>query len=278
MNSQWQGKLDLIYAYNQGNTNLIHSFSQAPLKIQRSFYPEGKDICHSVILHTAGGIVGGDILSQNVALQTKAQVFITTPAATKVYRSEHKLAEYHNFIKLEDESFLEYLPLENIIFNGSNYQQNLQIDLSEKASFLGWEITRFGRTAREEKFTEGNWKSTTEIWRDGQPLWIDRQFIIGNEKFINHPHNLAGKPLVATLIYIGKPVTKEFIEQVRALGKNNINNNIADFGVTLTLADGLVCRYLGFSTAEVKQWFMEVWKLLRFFQAQRNFTKPRVWL
>ncbi|MEB3281173.1 MAG: hypothetical protein VKK42_19830 [Lyngbya sp.] len=52
----WQGILRLKYAKDNNSTKLIEAYSQAPLKIQRSFYPEGKDICHNVILHTAGGI------------------------------------------------------------------------------------------------------------------------------------------------------------------------------------------------------------------------------
>ena len=39
------------------------------------------------------------------------------------------------------------------------------------------EITRFGRSARGEKFCFGNWRSHTEVWQQGQPLWIDRQWL-----------------------------------------------------------------------------------------------------
>ena len=57
--SGWHGSLNLVYAQHQGKTQVIHSQVKAPLKVQRPFYPEG-GICHSVVLHTAGGIVGGD--------------------------------------------------------------------------------------------------------------------------------------------------------------------------------------------------------------------------
>jgi urease accessory protein len=277
MTSRWEGKLNLVYTYNGGDTNIKESICQAPLKIQRPFYPEGKDLCHSVIIHTAGGIVGGDLLRQNIHLQPHSQVLITTPTATKVYKSEGKLAEYHTNITLEHDTYLEYLPLENIIFNGANYHQTLSVNLSENASFLTWEINRFGRTARNEQFIRGDWRSHTEIHHHDQPIWIDRQRQIGNETVINRPNSLAGKPLVATLLYLGKPISKNLINQTRELARNTLNTTQADFGVTHTLTDGLICRYRGHSTIEVKQWFMQIWEWLRHRQAQRQLIKPRIW-
>jgi len=60
----WHGSLDLVFAHCYGATQLIHSQVKAPLKVQRPFYPEGPGICHSVILHTAGGWWGRSPLSQ----------------------------------------------------------------------------------------------------------------------------------------------------------------------------------------------------------------------
>ena len=66
--SDWQGILELEYRHHGGKTHISHQQSQAPLKLQRPFYPEGEGICHSVILHTAGGIVGGDRLHRILIL------------------------------------------------------------------------------------------------------------------------------------------------------------------------------------------------------------------
>ena len=83
----WHGRLNLVYANRDGSTQIIHNQMQAPLKVQRPFYPEGKEICHSVILHTAGGVVGGDRLSSNFHLEPNAQALITSATASKIYRS-----------------------------------------------------------------------------------------------------------------------------------------------------------------------------------------------
>jgi urease accessory protein len=270
----WHGSLNLVYSHLQGATKITHSQVQAPLKIQRAFYPEGPNICHSIVLHTAGGIVGGDRLSQNIHLQANTHSLITTAAANKIYRSNGQQARQTIQIQVDNGACLEWLPQETIVFNDANYRQDLRVELAEDATWLGWEITRFGRTARGEKFLQGEWKSHTEVWRQGQPLWIDRQWLPGGEEIFNSPHGLAGQPVVASLAWIGKTVSPEIIEQVRLLWSSKERQGEA--GVT-QLISGILCRYRGNSTLEVRNWFMDVWHLLRLSLLGCSIIKPRVW-
>jgi urease accessory protein len=273
--SAWHGSLDVTYRHQQGVTYPSYSLVKAPLKVQRPFYPEGKAICHSIILHTAGGIVGGDRLSQTLQVQQNAHALITTAAAGKVYRSNGKLAQQTIRIEIEADACLEWLPQESIIFNGANYQQDLRVELATGASWLGWEITRFGRSARGERFLQGEWRSHTEIWQQGQPLLIDRQWLPAGEATIDSPVGLAGYPIAATLIWIGKPVSPEIIERAQSLWDDR--NYQGEAGVTSTQAQGLLCRYRGSSTAEVRNWFADVWQLLRLSLLKRPAIKLRVW-
>jgi urease accessory protein len=270
----WQGSLDLVYARHHNKTQVIHSQMQAPLKVQRPFYPEKEAVCHSVVLHTAGGIVGGDRLSQNIHLKPNAQALITTAAAGKVYRTQGLEARQNIQIQVEAGACLEWLPQETIVFNGAVYRQELRVELAPGASWLGWEITRFGRSARGEKFLQGEWRSHTEIWQQARPLWIDRQWLPGGEESVYSPHALAGQPIVGTLAWVGQPVSLELIEKARQLWSDKERQGRS--GVT-PLMSGLLCRYRGSSTAEVRNWFTDVWQLLRFSCLGRSVVKPRVW-
>lgn len=275
--SEWQGKVNLVYADRQNTTQLIHNLAIAPLKVQRPFYPEGTDICHSVILHTAGGMAGGDRLSFDVQLQPKAKTLITTAAASKIYRSNGLQAKQNIQIKVDSGAYLEWLPQETIVFNDANYRQDLRVELAPNATWLGWEITRFGRSARGEKFLQGEWRSYTEIWRQGNPLWIDRQWLPAGEEIINSPHGLAGQPIVATLVWIGEKVSLEIVEKARELWLNQpIFASKGEAGVT-QLTEGLLCRYRGASSSEVRHWFKQVWHLLRLYFCDRPSCPPRVW-
>jgi urease accessory protein len=268
----WHGRLDLVYDYCQNGTVLRGNYQQAPLKVQRPFYPEGSQVCHSVILHTAGGVVEGDRLTSHIHLQAQAQVLITTATASKIYLSNGKESEQNIQIKVDDNACLEWLPQETIVFNGANYRQNLQVELAANATWLGWEITRFGRTARGEKFVQGKWRSYTEVWRENVPLWIDRQYLPGSEEVFHSPHCLAGQPIVGTLVWLGSPVSTEIIKQARM---GEIISD-AEIGVT-RLEHGFLCRYRGCSTSEVRNWFTSVWQLMRMSFLQRGNCLPRVW-
>ncbi|WP_353932082.1 urease accessory protein UreD [Okeanomitos corallinicola TIOX110] len=271
IDKSWYGQLNLVYAQRQNSTQLIYNHNQAPLKIQRPFYPEGQQVCHSVILHTAGGVVGGDRLSAEIHLQKNTQVLITTAAASKIYRSNGLPARQTVNIQVDAGACLEHLPQETILFDGAVYRQDLRVKLATNASFIGWEITRLGRSARNEKFLQGEMRSHTEIWQNNIPLWIDRQYIPGSTEVFHSIHGLAGKPVIGSFIVVGLTISPEIIKQARLLNIHNL-----DVGVT-RLEHGFLCRYRGHSTTEVRSLFTNIWQNLRVSLLNRGNCIPRVW-
>ncbi len=283
--ASWCGRLELEYAARQGKTIPDRVFVQAPLKVQRPFYPEGESICHSVVLHTAGGIVGGDRLDLRVHLQPHTQAVITSAAAAKVYRSNGREAQQTTHLQVSDSACLEWLPQETIVFDGANYQQQLRVDLAPNAMWLGWDITRLGRSARGEQFASGMWRSQTEVWQGDQLIWVDPQIIQGGSSVMSSLHGLAGHPVIATFAFVGRQVSKDFVAEIRSIWETEatVENegdaqqlNQAEIGVT-RLMSGLLCRYRGHSTVEARQWFMRIWEVVRRSYLGRPVSVPRVW-
>jgi len=272
--SAWTGCIRLRFNYRNGTTYVTPQQVRAPLKIQRPFYPEGSEVCHSVILHTAGGMVGGDRLNWHLQLDTQARALITTAAASKVYRSNGLAAQQTIQIQVAAGACLEWLPQETIVFNGAVYQQNLRVELAPGASWLGWEITRLGRTARAEQFLQGSWRSHTEVWQQGSPLWIDPQSIQGGTAMLSSPHGLAGQPVVGTMAWVGEAMPPDLVAKARTLWTSTQRRGEA--GAT-QLPQGMLCRYRGTSSWEARDWFTGVWHLLRSFQGLPA-CRLRVWL
>lgn len=269
---QWQGCLELEFRQRQG-TQLSRSFVQAPLKVQRPFYPEGREVCHVVTLHTAGGVVGGDRLCFNLQLHPQSHALITTAAAGKWYGSKALEATQTAHMAVAEGACLEWLPQETIVFAGAQVRQSLRVELAEDALWLGWEVLRFGRTARGEQFTSGEWRSRTEVWQGDRPLWVDPQWLIGDSSMLTSPHGLWHCPVVGSFAVVGRSVSPEIVEQVRSLIPPSEQ---AEFGATRLMA-GLLCRYRGQSTAEARRWFTAAWSLLRPMVLHRVVCQPRVW-
>jgi urease accessory protein len=283
----WQGKLHLEFTEDQGATRLAQCQVQAPLKVQRPFYPEGEQVCHCVALHTAGGVVGGDRLSLTLDLHPRAHALLTTAAAGKIYRSNGLVAEQSTRIQVAEAAVLEWFPQEVIVFDGADYRQDLRVELGQGAIWLGWEVTRLGRSARGETFLTGEWRSHTEVWQGDRLLWVDPQWVKGGSAMLTSLHGLAGYPVIASFVLIGREVSKDLVGKVRSLwygeGQEDDfslpqtpNPDVAEIGVT-RLMSGLLCRYRGRSTAEARRWFVAVWSLLRQDYLDRPSCKPRVW-
>ncbi len=273
--SPWRGQLDLTYAYQNDETRPIHVQTQAPLRVQRPHYPEGPSICYSTVVHTAGGIVGGDELAHNIHLQTRSQALITTPAATKVYRSAGPISQQTTTIQLDSESYLEWFPQETIVFNAAKYHQQLRINLEPGAVALLWDITRFGRTARGECFDVGDWRSDVEVWQGSRPLLIDRQHLPGNPEILQNVHGLNGFPVVGTFALVGLDSSGDlFLDLRHALQQSGVP--AMNIGLTRGLK-GVTCRYRGSSSQEARQAFVALWRVIRQFRNGKVPPLPRLW-
>lgn len=272
--TQWQGKLSVQYRLSGGRTYPVVEEMVAPLKLQRPFYNLGSGNCQSVLLHTAGGLVGGDRLSLSLHLMPKTSVFWTTPSATKVYRSGGQMAQTQVQIRIEPGASFAWFPLETILFNGALYQQELEVELSPGAIWCGWEWTRLGRTALGEGFDRGQWRSRTQVNQQGMPLWIDAQSSSISQGALESDYGLGGYPVVGSFCWLGAEIGRSLLEEVRAVFPRSEKK----FSVGVTrLPQGLLCRYRGDSTEAGKRLFIEVWRLLAQANGQGNWSRPRAW-
>jgi urease accessory protein len=272
--SAWRGELNIDFACHDHKTIIASSFQRSPLKIQQPLYPEKNGVCHTVVHHTAGGMVGGDILTQNFTLGPHCQSFVTTPAAAKIYKTNGAIAQQHTHIHIADGACLEFFPQETIVFNHAVYQQSYYLHLGHQAHYCGWELTRFGRTARGETFEQGDWKSSFEVQHQGKLIWIDRQWLPGGNHLHQSLNGLNHRSIYGNFYWFGASVEANCLTQSRHLAQNLVTQG--QTGVT-ELNQGMVCRYQGPSTTEAKKWFLAVWGLLREVYLNRTPITPRVW-
>ena len=173
--------------------------------MQRPFYPES-GVCHVYLLHPPGGVAGGDRLDVAVRVGQGAHALITTPGATKFYRSSGPQARVRQRLSVAPGGILEWLPQEGIFFPGADIQVATELDLQGDARLFAWELQTLGRPALGERFSRGRADLGLALSRDGRPLLRERLRIEGTGG-LDGPSTLRGFPICGTLI--AGPATAE---------------------------------------------------------------------
>jgi urease accessory protein len=236
--------------------------------VQRPFTSRDGGL-HTYLIHPPGGIAGGDELELEVMLQPGARVLLTTPAATKFYRvlsGRRARLEQRISVTCAD---LEWLPQENIYFRGASARTCTRIDLHGSSRFLGWEINCFGRPAVGETFDAGQLSMHFELWRDHNPLLIDRQNHDSSEATRLAPWSYAGHAASGCLLaYPCMPAHRDALLAWLA----------GDTRVSLSLVDSvLACRVLADQGETVRILLAQAWRLLRPGILGSAADPPRIW-
>jgi urease accessory protein len=191
----WHARLSLDYALEAGRT-VARFEHDGPLRILQALYPEGDAVCHNVLVHPPSGLVGGDTLDISVRVRTGAHGLVTTPGATRFYRSDGEAAIQRTRISLAEGARLEWLPLEAICYSGCIAQNHLTLDLEPGAQAIGWDVAALGLPESDLPFERGSLLQHLEV--PGQ--WLERGRIDAlDQRLMAEPLGLAGHRCMATL-------------------------------------------------------------------------------
>jgi urease accessory protein len=283
----WCGSAQLRFE-RRGATTIHQGGASSPLKLQRAF-SQASGHCELPLLHTAGGLVGGDRLRIEASLAPGSRALLTTVAAQKVYGSVARSrrqpagswAHQDLHLQLAADSDLEWLPQELVLYADGLYEQRARVQLAPGASLLMAEVVRLGRTAAGEGLGAGRWRSALEIRRltgAGQPQhWelVDRLELGGAA--LQADHGLAGEPVFGSLVWVApQPLEPAALERLLAdcrADREGLPGQLA----CGALEQGLVARYRGPSSQAARFWFTRLWARLRHQRGLAPPQLPRVW-
>lgn len=281
----WQDEAWLRFE-RRGDRTVHQGGATAPLKLQRAFQQSGGH-CELPLLHTAGGLVGGDQLELQLDAGPGSRALITTVAAQKAYGSVARSRLHPNgqwarqrvAMELAAGSTLEWMPQELVLYDGALLEQQLSVRLAADAAVLTADVVRFGRTAAGEGLGQGCWRSSVEICRQlpGGSRWelVDR-LELGGEA-LSSPHGLGGDAVFGSLVWAApQPV------DAGAMAELLVGCRADRAGLTGTMAcgalsQGLIARYSGSSTQAARFWFCRIWARLRAQGGLAAPELPRVW-
>lgn len=272
----WHASLHLNY-FRSGERSVAHYRHDGPLRILQSLYPEGDAICHNVLVHPPGGLVGGDTLDIRVKVAAGAHGLITTPGATRFYKSVHEPAVQAVHARLAEGARLEWLPLETLAYNQCRAENRAVFELAPGAELMGWDITALGLPAADQPFVAGSFAQHLEV----PSVWLEQGCIEAHDtRLLDGPLGLAGQRCMATLFFVaGTPLARERREAALEAVRTRIDAHAlrATAGATSPHPQVLVVRVLAplvepaleLLKALRAAWRRELWQL--------DAAPPRVW-
>jgi urease accessory protein len=271
--SAWQASLALGFADDAGTTRLIDNIHCGPLRVQKPLYPEGGAVCHAIIVHPPGGVVGGDRLAIAATVGAGARALLTTPGAAKWYKANGKVSRQDVRLDVGQGASLEWLPQETIFFDHADVALEQTINLAADACYIGCEILCMGRRASGESFATGRVAQRTQIRRDARLIWWEQGALLGGH--LASPLVLNGHTVCATLIAVGPPLPASLLAEIRT---DLAARMAADMAFGISQAKGvLVARHLGDDSEAARRIMLAVWRHLRPHLLGREAVTPRIW-
>ncbi|HEV7817433.1 MAG TPA: urease accessory protein UreD [Janthinobacterium sp.] len=269
-----QARLTLGFADDAGTTRLVERCHFGPLRVQKPLYPEGGAVCHAIVVHPPGGVVGGDRLAISAHAGPSAHAFLATPGAAKWYRANGKISRQQVSLQAGPGAAIEWMPQESIFFDQADVVLEHSVCLAADARYIGCEILCLGRRASGESFSAGKITQRTQIRRDGKIIWWEQGALAGGGAMLASPLGMHGQSVCATLVAAGQAVPAALMDAMRAA--------LADFGAgaacgATQLKGVLVARYLGHDSEAARRAMLAVWMLLRPHLLGREARIPRIW-
>jgi urease accessory protein len=277
----WHASLKLHYqsapladAAPRTTLQFVHD---GPLRVLQSLYPEGPAVCHNVLVHPPGGIVGGDTLDIQVQIDSNAHALITTPAATRFYKSMGAAGTQQVDVKLHSGARLEWLPLETIAYNGCNAFNKAVFSLEPGAEMIGWDMTALGLPHADLPYVRGSIEQHIEV----KDAWLERARIDATDtRLLQSPLGLAGHLCMGTLFFAaGDAIERNrrdtLLEKVRAILSAHPLASTA--GATSPHPRVIAVRLLAPMTEPAMELLQQVWLALRQVAWNMPDTVPRIW-
>jgi urease accessory protein len=272
----WHAQLNLNYRLEAARSVARHQHS-GPLRILQSLYPEGDAVCHNVLVHPPGGLVGGDTLDIQIDVAPGAHGLITTPGATRFYRSNGAAALQDTRIHVAPDGRLEWLPSEAICYNQCQAENRLRFQLAPGAELMGWDVTAFGLPQAQQPYTQGHFCQHLEL----PGIWLERGRIdASDQRLLDSPLGLAGHRCMASIFFL----TGSKLDNARRAAALDVARQVIDqhalhpsAGATSPHGQVVVVRALAPLVEPAMDLMKQVWAAWRAHFWQMSATKPRIW-
>lgn len=275
----WSALLQVHLQQRDGRTVLAHNRHQGPLRVQKLLQPGPHAPAQLLLVHPPGGIAGGDELQLDLRIDGPARALVTTPGATRWYRSSGATALQQVRLQIGSSATLEWLPQDNIVQDHALAHSTLHIDLEGDAALLGWDVLQLGQPLVGRPFQQGQWLQDLQLRRDGRLLLAERCLYTPQLLQQAAPQQLAGHTVVGSLWANGGKLGQD-PEPVLAACRDLLQHGSDVVAGVSWLEAPTAClclRALAHDAQLLRDRLLQIWALLRPLVIGHPASIPRIW-
>jgi urease accessory protein len=215
-----------------------------------------------MLLNPTGGVLGGDHLMTEVVQEAGTHVCLTTPSATRIYRTAEKPAILETTIHLGEGATLEYLPDHVIPHAGSALRQSLRIEMARGSRAIVLDAMSSGRVAHGERWSFTEMDSRMDVRVCGRPAYINRTRIVPGEKRPDRLGVMEEFDYMACLGVFADEFTR-WKEVAAAMNEQLASAPNVKGGASLVSRGGCVVRFLARNASDMTRTNKQLWDAAR---------------
>ena len=149
--AEFSGHLSLSAAVRaHGRTVLAAQSFRAPYHISKPYWDGDARALLVQVVNPTAGILAGDRLESEIAVQREAALLVTTPSASRVFQMRDGAAECRQHFSVAADGWLEVMPEPLVPHRGSRYRQVTTVDVDAAGALFFVDQLMPGRVGHGE--------------------------------------------------------------------------------------------------------------------------------
>lgn len=254
-----------------------HQSSIAALDQQGSArirFPKTADSAlQAVLLNTAGGLTGGDVIEWSATAGAGSRLIISTAACEKLYRTHGPEATQRTRLLVENGARLDWLPQETIIFNGASLKRTLDVHIAADATALLVESIVLGRQAMQESVDHLRLHDRWRVHRAGKLLHAeDLRLDIQDSRNARHMSMMHHYGALSTVVMVSPKPAESLLIMTQAIQQLVPKDTLTLTASTSVMNHRLIVRVLADNSQSLRKFLIPCIETL-----SDSLAIPQVW-
>ena len=165
------GTVNLCIKNERGRFIASQAYCDGAFKLGKAQFLEGVPLYY--LIHVGGGYVSGDRYEQVITCEEAASLYLTTQAATKVYKGLQP-AFVETTIQIKENAHLSLIQDPLILFENAKFHQQITVSLNTGSTFAYTEILTPGWSPTNTPFQYTEYVTNFQLKMNEKLLYMDR--------------------------------------------------------------------------------------------------------